>query len=80
MSDTTRQAVEDAIATHVADEKPGAYLTGYVVMAAAVLPEDDDITNYQSILPATQPLHVSLGLATILADNTGEWIDDEHND
>lgn len=80
MSDTTRQAVEDAIAAHVADEREGAYLTGFVVMAAALVPEADDVVNYQSIVPTTQPLHVSVGLVTLLANEQVDWLDDDPTD
>jgi|GEM_PF-6844501 len=37
-------------------------------MAAALVPEADDVVNYQSIVPTTQPLHVSVGLVTLLAN------------
>ncbi|MCY1696455.1 hypothetical protein [Curtobacterium sp. SL109] len=77
MSDTTRQAVEEAMAAHVADEREGAYLTGFVVMAAAVVTEADDIINHQSIVPPSQALHVSVGLATLLANPDTDWLTDD---
>lgn len=66
MSDATRKAVDEAIAAHIADENGSAYLTGYVLIATGVSPEDDGGTRYSVLEPADQPVHVSLGLAQYL--------------
>lgn len=77
MSDQTHQAVEDAIAAHIADANGGALLTGYVVIATGVSPEDETGTRYSMMEPRTQPTHVSLGLVQYLSYMQRENINDE---
>lgn len=74
MSAETRQAVEDALAAHMADENDGAYMSGYLLMIAGVRADDPTITTYSSMVPRDQHVHSSIGLATMLAD-TGRYLE-----
>lgn len=67
MSDVTRQAVEDAIRAHLADEydEPWLITHWYAIVAASDV--DMERTNYVHVA-SDAPLHVSLGLVRI-ADN-----------
>jgi hypothetical protein len=74
MSQQTMDAVEKAIAEHLADANEGAYLTGYLLIATGVSPKDEGGTRYSVLEPEDQPVHVSLGLASylgMLIDNKG---------
>jgi hypothetical protein len=66
MSAQTRSAVEEAIAAHISDENGGALLTGFILVATGVSPEDQTGTRYSTLEPDTQPVHVSLGLVEYL--------------
>lgn len=46
MSDTTWDALEEALRTHVADETDGGYLAAWTLAAAAVSPADPNETHY----------------------------------
>jgi len=62
----TKQALDDAIAAHVADEyeQDAMLCTGFVLIAACSTPEDfdDEITRYLTEYTERQPFHTSLGL------------------
>jgi hypothetical protein len=62
VSAETLHAVEDAVAAHIADANGGAYLTGYVLVATGVSPEDEIGVRYSIAEPVSQPPHVTLGL------------------
>ena len=74
MSKETSQALEDALAAHVADENGGALLTDYLVIAAAV-PADGDMEThrYQIVVNDTLPLHGALGLIDYARTDAQRW-------
>lgn len=67
MSDATRQAIEDAITAHLADEYDEPWLITHWYTIVAASDADMDRTNYVHIAHDA-PLHISLGLVRI-ADN-----------
>jgi hypothetical protein len=42
----TRQQLIDALRAHVAASADGAYLTDFIIIAAAAMPNDPDATTY----------------------------------
>lgn len=66
MSAQTKQALDDAIAAHVADEgeAPGSVVTGYALIASHSTADDFDesVTRYFGEYAEQQPFHVALGL------------------
>ncbi|NED96460.1 hypothetical protein G1H11_14210 [Phytoactinopolyspora alkaliphila] len=62
MSAETARALEEALRAHVADEDDGSFVTGWIIIAAAAMPEDGDATSYSYITPEMQPVHASMGL------------------
>lgn len=80
MSSDTKQALDDAIAAHVADEADGALITGYVLHAAYINPDLDgrEATGYYAEYATSQPYHVGLGLAHQMVNHFDEiWYDDD---
>lgn len=73
MSAATKNAVDQAIAAHVADEGDGHLLTGWVLIAAGMNGDnfERESTNYFYELADKQPFHSSLGLARRLF----RWVD-----
>jgi len=63
MSDTTLQAVHDAIAAHIADvnEDDPEFLTEWVFIASAAISTEKDATSYY-VYDSNIPLHHALGL------------------
>jgi hypothetical protein len=66
MSTETSDALEAAIRAHVSDSGDGAYLTDWIVIAAAAMPDDPDVTTYITET-SDGPLHHRLGLVRYLA-------------
>lgn len=65
MSANAKAALEDAIKAVIEEEDPGAVVTGYVLLAANLTPEDlenHDGTHYFFTAPEGQPYHSTLGL------------------
>ncbi|MDQ0100459.1 hypothetical protein J2T10_000078 [Paenarthrobacter nicotinovorans] len=67
MSDATKQAVQDAIAAHIADENQSSgnsieYLTDWQLVAAAAISDDVDHTSYWFLSNDGIPYHSQLGL------------------
>lgn len=67
MSDATKQAVQDAIAAHIADENQAngnstEYLTDWQLVAAAAISDDVDHTSYWLLSNDSIPYHSQLGL------------------
>lgn len=66
MSTETKQALDDAIAAHVASEfeSDGMVCTGYALIAACSTAEDfdDEVTRYLTEYADRQPFHTGLGL------------------
>lgn len=67
MSAATKSALEEAIASHFADEQEGAIVTGYVlqVEGQGFLAGDDEVTRLSREVPAGQSLPLTLGLIDI---------------
>lgn len=80
MSDKADEILEQAISTYLAAQGDGAYLTGYVLIAAGADPERADITRYVSTIPDTQNLHTTLGLVEYLRMDVRGEIPDEDDD
>jgi hypothetical protein len=71
MSDTTKNALDAALAAHIADSiEENVLVTGYVLQAAYVTisTEDRRTTGYFSEFADDQPYHAGLGLAAHLVD------------
>lgn len=66
VSAETKQAMDAAIAAHVADEgeAEGTVVTGYVLIASHSTADDfdEEITRYLTEYADQQPFHVGLGL------------------
>jgi hypothetical protein len=67
MSDDTIGGIHTATQAHIADAYPGAYLTDWVIVAHAALPDRDDATVYIHEASADSPFHIRLGLTRYLA-------------
>lgn len=65
MSDATKQALDAALAAHVADECEGGTLTGYVIQAQYqdIDMMADNLTGYLRIVANGQGFTTTLGLA-----------------
>ena len=64
MSEATKQALEAALAEHVADEMGGALVNGWVLQVAAA--SLDGSNTYLSDYPVGQAPHATFGLVQIL--------------
>lgn len=64
MSEQTKAALDAAIAAHVADDRPGHYVSGYLLQVVGNNLEDR-LSWYQQYFPESQPFHVTAGLATV---------------
>ena len=62
MSDATHDALEAAIRAHVLDEAEGAYLTEWVVYAAAEDLTDSQMSHYVSSVSKSISSHRLVGL------------------
>ena len=66
MSDSTKAALDEAIAAHFADEHDGALVTGYVVQMMGkgfTLSDDDEKTRMLRAIAEQQGIITTLGLA-----------------
>jgi hypothetical protein len=71
MSDATKNALDAALAAHIADvTDENALVTAYVIHAAYITigTEDRRTTGYFSEFADDQPYHAGLGLAVHLVD------------
>jgi hypothetical protein len=68
MSDQTKQAMDDAIAAHLADELDNAILTGYVLqaMGTSMADLDGESTSYLRCYAERQEPMLHLGLTQYL--------------
>lgn len=64
MSEATRQAIEDAIVAHLADEYDEPWLMTHWYAIACASDADMDRTNYVH-MSASAPFHSSLGLIRV---------------
>lgn len=72
MSEATRDALEQALATHISDEAGKQYLvTGYVIGTSVTSFEGEPTGGHAYVFetPVNQPIHVSRGLSVL----TEEW-------
>lgn len=67
MSAETKDAVEAAIRSHIADEKDGALTASWVVVSEFLPEEDDGDTHMLDIIPDSQSAAASIGLLTYAA-------------
>jgi hypothetical protein len=67
----TREALIEALRAHVAQTADGAYLTDFIVIAAAAVPADPDSTTYVTE-SSDGPLHHRLGLVQYLATRSDQ--------
>lgn len=76
--DQTREALVEALRIHIAASADGAYLTDFIIFAAAAVPSDGDLTTYVTE-SSDMPLHHRLGLVRYLERRTDELMaaDDE---
>lgn len=71
MSVATKQALDDALAAHIADEQgESVIVTGYVLKASYASNESihNGTTNYLTAYAEEQPFHVCMGLANMLSN------------
>lgn len=76
MSLHTKEAMETAIAAHLAEEMEGAILTGYWLVLSGADMERPGTTSYFHVGPDTQPFHDSLGLVEM----TQKYLDQDYRD
>jgi hypothetical protein len=76
LSEDTYEAVAKAIREHVSSEADGAYMTDWVLIAAAAVPGDPDATMYISEYSGA-PVHHRLGLIRYLALKNDEMMRDD---
>ncbi len=62
MSDATFEALEHALAAHIADEFDGALLTHWVIQTSNILKDNADLDHYACLTPSTQALFATMGL------------------
>jgi len=67
--DETAEALEQALRAHVAASADGAYLTDWIIFAAAAMPDDADSTTYITET-SDAPLHHRIGLVRYLSLRT----------
>jgi len=68
MSAETKQAVDDAIAAHIADEGDGHFLSGYALIAAGQrIDSEGGRTLYYKEFSTDLPFHEAVGLTSYLA-------------
>lgn len=76
MSLATKQAMEAAMAAHLADEMDGAIQTGYWLTIKGADLERPGTTTYFYVGPDTQPFHESLGLLEM----SGKYLDMDYRE
>lgn len=76
MSDTTRQALEEAVRAHVADESEGAYVTAWHMVAHGVVPTDVNASTYVYATSDGGP-HEWLGLIDMAHRRGMRWQHEE---
>jgi hypothetical protein len=78
VSDQTKEAMDAAIAAHIADEADGALITGYVLHAAYFNTDTDTrgSTGYYHDCAEGQGYHIGLGLAHMLVDHYSDSVYD----
>jgi len=71
VSEQTKQALDEVLAAHVAEEMVGAVVNGYVLMASTQTFEqfDREATGYFTEFAERQPAHSAIGLATMLLND-----------
>jgi hypothetical protein len=62
-------ALDDAIRERVAKENPDRPLVGWVVIAATMLPDDDEATDLTVVPADGQMAHSTAGLLTLAMEN-----------
>lgn len=72
----TLEALEAAIRQHVSTAGEGAYLTDWVLIAAAAVSEDPDATMYFSETSGG-PMHHKLGLVRYIAKRFDGMVDED---
>jgi hypothetical protein len=75
----TRDALIEALRAHVHAEGDGAYLTDWIVIAAAAALDDPDTTTYITET-SDGPMHHRIGLVRYLALRTDQIITDDDDD
>lgn len=76
MSEVTRQALEDAVRAHVADEADGAYATAWHMVAHGAVPTDPDASSYIYATSLGAP-HEWLGLLDMAHRRGMRWQSEE---
>lgn len=68
MSEATKDALDDAIRAHIADECDGRLCVGWLIITASMNGDDmaDSKTHYFSEASDNLPMHSTLGLAAML--------------
>lgn len=85
MSAETKRALDEAIAAHIADDAPGAVVTGYALVVSNATPDDFDRnrTRYFFEYADRQPFHTALGLVRrhmLYLDGQGYGFADDEDD
>jgi len=71
VSDATKDALDAAIAAHIADETEGGIVTGYVLHASSLTADQmgRGVTGYYAEYADGQPHHIGIGLAVMLVNH-----------
>ncbi|WP_424462918.1 hypothetical protein [Pseudoclavibacter helvolus] len=82
MSAETLQAVEDAIADHIRDERPGMLLTDWQAIVCGIPAEAVDASHraYKRIAPPDMANHVARGLNEMMLDATADHFEPVDDD
>lgn len=84
MTTDPMENLDQAVQRYIADNFPGALVTGWILVTHSQGLEDEDqgLSNYRLVTPPNQPFHQDLGLVQIGAhicrdswDNA--WADDD---
>lgn len=66
MSAETKEALEEAIRAHFADEQDGSMMVNYVIQISGIVPDNPDMIAYSRESPDDQAMHVTMGLIEYL--------------
>ena len=65
---STLDTLDAALRAHMAEEHPGQLVIGWALVASTT-DEDDDVNQYDTVTPAGQPAHHTVGLYRIGIEN-----------
>lgn len=61
---STLEDLDAAVRAHSAQERPGQLVVGWALVVATT-EDDDEYSRYDTVTPASQPAHHTLGLLSL---------------